>query len=120
MNFNIYRVSEEVRESCEMDLSYILNFIRSSAQVEDFLLAQELKQGKNNFSFMIVFTTVLEIDGSPTLYSVYRNRGLAFLNPTTRKAPILFASYDNCGWIVKGTEDLSIQRQVLNEIAVSD
>ena len=69
---------------------------------------------------MIVFTTVLEIDGHPTLYSVYRNRGLAFLNPTTTKAPILFASYDNSGWIVKGTEDLAIQRHVLNEIAVSD
>ena len=39
---------------------------------------------------MIVFSTVLEIDGQPTLYNVYRNRDLAFLNPATpAKAPIL-------------------------------
>ena len=38
---------------------------------------------------MIVFSTVLEINGQPTLYNVYRNRGLAFLNPSrTTKAGI--------------------------------
>ena len=69
---------------------------------------------------MIVFTTVLEIDGHPTLYSVYKNRGLAFLNPATRKAPILYASYDSSGWKIKGTEDAAIHKQVLNEITFPD
>jgi len=37
---------------------------------------------------MIVFSTVLEIDGQPTLYNVYKNKSLAFLNPSRPlKAP---------------------------------
>lgn len=67
---------------------------------------------------MIVFATVLEIDGSPVLYNVYKNRSLAFLNPSqARQAPIIYASYADAAWSIKGTEDASIKRQVLNEIA---
>ena len=70
---------------------------------------------------MIVFSTVLEIDGNPTLYNVYKNRGLAFLNPTrTRKAPIIYASYENSAWNIKGTEDAAIKRQVVNEISIGE
>jgi hypothetical protein len=65
---------------------------------------------------MIVFSTVLEINGRPTLYNVYKNRGLAFLNPSpTTKGPILYASYENAGWNIKGTDDASIKQQVLTE-----
>ena len=68
---------------------------------------------------MIVFSTVLEIDGQPTLYNVYKNMSLAFLNPSARvKAPILYASYEDCSWIIRGTDDLAIKKQVLNEISI--
>lgn len=70
---------------------------------------------------MIVFATVLEIDGNPVLYNVYKNRSLAFLNPfETRQAPIIYASYEDAVWNIKGTEDASLKRQVLNEIALAD
>lgn len=70
---------------------------------------------------MIVFSTFLEIDGRPTLYNVYKNRSLAFLNPsTTRKAPILFASHDEAGWQIKGTDDAGIKQQVVNEISLPE
>jgi len=66
---------------------------------------------------MIVFTTVIEVEGRPTLYNVYKNRGLAFLNPSNKtKAPILYAAYENSSWIIKGTEDIYIKQQVVNEI----
>ena len=68
---------------------------------------------------MIVFSTVLEIHGNPTIYNVYRNRGLAFLNPSQPvTGPILYALYENSTWQIKGTEDLAIQGQVLNEIFI--
>jgi len=68
---------------------------------------------------MIVFSTVMDIDGHPTLYNVYRNRGLAFLNPSQpATGPILYALYENSTWQIKGTEDLAIQGQVLNEISI--
>ncbi|HTM94153.1 MAG TPA: hypothetical protein VL095_17150 [Flavisolibacter sp.] len=68
---------------------------------------------------MMVFSTVLEIDGQPTLYNVYRNRSLAFLNPSAPAiAPILYASYENSSWTIKGTDDLGIKQQVLNEISI--
>lgn len=67
--------------------------------------------------FMIVFSTVLDIDGRPTLYNVYKNRGLAFLSPSlTCNAPILYAACEDSIWKVRGTNDVSIQRQVMNEI----
>ena len=70
---------------------------------------------------MIVFSTVLEIDGQPTIYSVYKNKSLAFLNPSKPvKAPILFATYENASWTIKGTEDNSLKLQVVNEIGISD
>lgn len=65
---------------------------------------------------MIVFSTVLNIAGRPTVYSVYKNRGVAFLNPSSEKAPILFASYQDSAWMVRGTTDDVIQQQVLKEI----
>lgn len=68
---------------------------------------------------MIVFSTVLEINGHPTLYSVYKNRNLAFLNPSAPvKAPILCASCQGSSWAIKGTDDLAIKQQVLNEISI--
>ena len=70
---------------------------------------------------MIVFSTVLEIDGRPTLYNVHRNRGFAFLNPSQQiNGPILYALYQNSSWEIKGTDDLSIKQQVLNEISIPE
>jgi len=68
---------------------------------------------------MIVFSTVLDIEGRPTLYNVYKNRSLAFLNPSSQvMAPILYASYENSSWIIKGTDDFGIKQQVLKEISI--
>lgn len=70
---------------------------------------------------MIVFSTVLEIDGQPTLYNVYKNRSLAFLNPSTpAKAPILYACFENSSWSIKGADDIAIRQQALNEILIAD
>ena len=66
---------------------------------------------------MIVFSTVLEVDGRPTLYSVYKNRSLAFFNPDRQvKAPILFATLNNSDWLIKGTEDTHLVSQVIREV----
>ncbi len=70
---------------------------------------------------MIVFSTVLEINGQPTLYNVYRNRGLAFLNPSrTTKAPILYASLEDSTWNIKGTDDVAVKQQVVAEISIGE
>lgn len=70
---------------------------------------------------MIVFSTFLEIDGQPTLYNVYKNKSLAFLNPSRPvKAPIIFATYENASWTIRGTADDRLIKQVVNEIAVGD
>lgn len=70
---------------------------------------------------MIVFSTVLEVEGNPILYSVYKNRSLAFLNPSaTRHAPIIYASYEDSSWTIRGTEDASLKQQVINEIAITE
>lgn len=68
---------------------------------------------------MIVFSTVLQIDGQPTLYNVYKNKSLAFLNPSAPvKAPILYASYEDSSWTIRGTDDLGIKQQVVSEISM--
>jgi hypothetical protein len=69
---------------------------------------------------MIVFSTVLEIEGQPTLYSVYKNKSLAFLNPATAKAPIIFATYQDSDWMIRGTNDHQIKQQVVNEMKTVD
>jgi len=66
---------------------------------------------------MIVFSTVLEINGRPTVYSVYKNGGTAFFNPPrSERAPILFATQYDSSWRVKGTQDHKLLEQVLKEI----
>ena len=67
---------------------------------------------------MIVFSTVLEVNGNPTLYSVYKNAHLAFLNPYQKanNAPILLATLSNSSWDVQGTNDKQLLSQVLKEI----
>ena len=65
----------------------------------------------------MVFSTVLEINGNPTVYNVYRNRGMAFFSPSQiAKAPILFACFDESSWTIKGTDDDGVLKQVLKEI----
>ena len=67
---------------------------------------------------MIVFSTVLEVDGSPTLYSVYKNGPMAFFNPSRReKAPIIYATCCDSDWEIRGTDDSRLVSQVLREIA---
>ena len=70
---------------------------------------------------MILFSTVLQIDGRPTLYNVYKNRRLAFLNPSPRvTGSILYAFYQNSNGEIKGTEDLAIKKQVINQISIPE
>jgi len=66
---------------------------------------------------MIVFSTVLEINGRPTLYSVYKNGRTAFFNPPpSERAPVLFATMTESSWRIKGTQDHKLLEQVLREI----
>jgi hypothetical protein len=67
---------------------------------------------------MIVYSTVLEVNGEPTLYSVYKNGQLAFLNPAqmVKNAPILYAKLSESSWQIKGTNDTQLLRQVMREI----
>jgi len=70
---------------------------------------------------IISFSTVLEIDGRPTLYNVYRNRGACFFKSLNSvHVPILYALYQNSTLGNKGTEDVAIKQQVLNEISIPD
>lgn len=75
---------------------------------------------------MIVFSTVIEIDGEPTLYNVYKNKSLAFLNPygvakaLLARAPILYACCEDSEWKIKGTDNAAIMQQALKEISVAD
>ena len=67
---------------------------------------------------MIVFSTVLQVEGLPIIYSVYKNRALAFLSPVEqRNAPILFATLSEKSWEVRGTQDDDLMKQALREIA---
>ena len=67
---------------------------------------------------MIVFSTVLEIDARPTVYSVYKNGETVFFNPSRyEKAPILFATLSESSWKVKGTQDNRLVEQALREIS---
>jgi hypothetical protein len=66
----------------------------------------------------MVFSTVFEIDGRPTVYSVYKNGRLAFLSPSQmERAPILFASFSDSSWSIRGTDDGKLVDQVLREIS---
>jgi hypothetical protein len=65
----------------------------------------------------MVFSTVLEINGNPTVYSVYRNGSMAFFSPSQlEKAPILYACDGDSSWTIKGTDDDRLMKQVLREI----
>lgn len=66
---------------------------------------------------MIVFSTVLEVNGQPTIYSVYKNRSTVFLNPPRfERAPVLYATLTDSAWQIRGTEDANLVQQVLREI----
>ena len=66
---------------------------------------------------MIVFSTVLQVNGQPTVYSVYKNGDTAFLNPSRpAQAPILLATMEEASWQVRGTDDEQLMLQVLQEI----
>ena len=66
---------------------------------------------------MLVFSTVLEINGRPTVYSVYKNGSMAFFNPPKeQKAPVLYATHCNDDWSIQGTADDRIMQQALREI----
>lgn len=68
---------------------------------------------------MIVFSTVLEVNGNPVVYSVYKNSNLAFFNPYSqiKNAPILLATFSQSSWDIKGTQDPALRNQVIKEIA---
>ena len=67
---------------------------------------------------MVVFSTVLEINGRPTLYSVYKNGQIAFFSPSLRGvAPVLYATQNNQTWSVQGTSDYKVMQQAVREIA---
>lgn len=68
---------------------------------------------------MIVYSTFLEVNGLPTMYRVYKNGKLAFLNPfpVIQNAPILFAKHIDSDWEIKGTTDNQLVRQVIDEVA---
>ncbi len=67
---------------------------------------------------MMVFSTVLQINGQPTLYSVYKNENMAFFNPSKKEmAPVLYATQYNRTWSVQGTKDSTIMQQALREIS---
>ena len=68
---------------------------------------------------MIVFNTVLEVNGNPVIYSVYKNSNLAFFNPFNKitNAPILLATFSKSSWDIKGTQDPILVNQVMKEVA---
>lgn len=69
---------------------------------------------------MIVFSTVLFVNGDPVVYKVYKNRQKAFLTPATLYcAPILQATAREKTWQVTGSSDDRLITQALREISTS-
>jgi len=70
---------------------------------------------------MIVYSTVLEVNGNQVIYQVYKNGPLAFFNPSRPNymAPILFVKEDDNDWRIQGTNDDKLRRQVLLEIGAA-
>ena len=70
---------------------------------------------------MLLFSTVLFIDGHPVAYHVYHQKGRLILQPddiikTNIKVPVLTAVKKENLWMVTGTEDENLVEQVLEDI----
>lgn len=74
---------------------------------------------------MLLFSTVLFIDGNPVGYKVYEEESRLVLNPAENPnreiyPPVLAAKKSNGQWSVEGTDNKDLIDQVIEDIRLKD
>ena len=74
---------------------------------------------------MLLFTTVLFVDGNPVAYSVFKEKSRVVLRPdalgeTIEKCPELIAKKMKYQWKIKGTEDQNLVAQVIEDLTARE
>lgn len=75
--------------------------------------------------FMLLFSTVLFVDGHPVGYKVYEENCSLILDPAENinpglKPPVLSVIKKNGHWVVEGTESKDLVDQVIEDISIYD
>lgn len=74
---------------------------------------------------MLLFSTVLFVDGNPVGYKVYEEQNRLVLNPAENPnrdihPPVLAAKNKSGKWLVEGTENKDLIDQVLEDISLNN
>jgi hypothetical protein len=74
---------------------------------------------------MLLFSTVLFVDGNPVGYKVYEEKNRLVLNPAENpnreiQPPVLAVKNKNGKWFVEGTENRDLIDQVIEDISLND
>jgi hypothetical protein len=74
---------------------------------------------------MLVFTTVLFVDGKPVTYSVFKESSKVVLRPdaieeTMEKGPEIMAKKMKHQWKIKGTNDQDLVAQVIEDLTARE
>ena len=74
---------------------------------------------------MVLFSTVLFVDGNPVGYEVYEEGNRLVLNPAENPnreihPPVLAAKNKSGKWLVEGTENRDLIDQVIEDISLNE
>jgi hypothetical protein len=74
---------------------------------------------------MLLFSTVLFIDGNPVGYKVFEEENRLVLNPAENPnreiyPPVLAARNQSGKWFVEGTDNIDLIEQVIEDISLND
>ena len=72
---------------------------------------------------MMLFSTVLFVDGNPVGYKVHEEKNKLILNPAENpnrdiEPPVLSAKNRNGQWHIEGTEDRGLIDQVIEDVSL--
>jgi hypothetical protein len=72
---------------------------------------------------MVLFSTVLFVEGNPVGYKVMEERNRLLLNPAENpnrevEAPVIYAKKEDGRWRIEGTCDRDLIDQVLEDITI--
>jgi len=73
---------------------------------------------------MLLFSTVLFVEGNPVGYKVYEEKNKLILNPAENpnreiEAPVLYARAMSGQWLVEGTENKDLIDQVIEDVSLN-
>ena len=73
--------------------------------------------------YMLLFSTVLFVDGNPVGYKVHEEKNRLVLNPAENpnrdiQPPIMLAKNTGGQWHVEGTEDRNLIDQVIEDVSL--